>query len=200
MKNLLAFNLIVILLIFNSIAFASDNENPRYRFCAGLGGYSSGMFLPDRSNDLGASLMFEAQIKTKKNFNIGARFLHASSVSKLQEWNTHFEGQKRFSLYNRYSLTISKPMKIGRSQEVELGTGLVFAQNKAVLPSAYLVNGRIQAYLGYQTFWELGCDITLHYKFCFTNNFFVGFHASTTYYWATFMEGLVLSPTIGIKF
>jgi hypothetical protein len=191
---------VVFMVLFTSTAFADDNENQRYRFYAGFGGYSSGMFLPGRSNDFGSALMFETQFKTRKNFNVGVRFLHANSESNFREWDTHFDGQKRFSLYNRYSFTITKPLKIGKSQEIELGTGIVLAQDKIVLPSVYLVNGRIQAYLGYQSYWDIGCDITLHYKYSFPNNFFVGVHASATYYWASFIEGLVLSPTIGIKF
>lgn len=176
-------------------------DEPRYSISGGFGGYSSGMFFPKRSSDLGPALMFAIKYKTPVNFDIGLRLMHANNVRKLGS-NAHpaYEGQKHTWIYNQYRFTISRAFKLGKSQEISVGTGVAVLIEETTLPNLYIgPSGPVISH-GYLKFQELGLDISLEYKYVFDNNFFVGAHVSSILDLSFMVDGLLMTPTVGVKF
>lgn len=158
----------------------------------------------------GSTIWFELSHRTNTGFNLSYKLQYAQTFMELTEdkWLL-YKGQKKPDIFCMFDISASRQIKLFRSNHIlEPGLGLMAYYSNTWLPTTeFYPNSETGGYyvelrdvFEAQWLFDLSISLKIDYHYQFKNGFFCGLRANGYYVLGCWLEGITLSPILGVKF
>jgi hypothetical protein len=196
MRLITSFGVILFFTIQAVAQTESIKDSKRYSFSGGAGYFNC---LPAGSS--GTSIWIECAKRLRSGFNIAIKLQHSQANMELGHNWGFLEGQKKPDVFYVIDVCFSKPVNLGGNHFIELGIGFMYEKSYSWLPPLEIINNYVilRDEFG-ESADDLGLSFKLDYQYRCNDGFLIGFRVQSYYILGCFVEGLALTPYVGMRF
>lgn len=161
-----------------------------YFYCLPAPGHGSAMWLE-----------FSHRLKTGFLLTYKAQFVQSYMKLKNTPFN-YWDGDYKPDIFNIFDISMSRQFRLFGSNHIfEPGLGLQCnVSNTWLVPVRLYSEGIIFEWFEAGWLIDFGLSLKLDYHYQFKNGFFCGVRATAYYVFDMWVEGLTITPILGIKF